>query len=398
MSVGVAAEPLALPTRRDEAWRYAPHRTLADLRFGQAGELAAVPAELTDQIPDLGGPTIVVVNGVVDLERSVLDSPDGVRISTLAEVDANSAPVASAHTAFEPADAFGVFNKRFGTDGAVVEIAAGCAVDLPIHIVDVAIPDSVGSMSCTGVVITLGEQSSATVVETRVGYGDSLGGSSVRTTVDLAEGSGLEHIVLQDLPAAQVHLSSINVSQAANSTFSGRAFNLGSVYGRFAYDVNLVGPGATADLSGLFYGFGAQTLDQQITVVHAATDCTSRQAFRGVLDDESTGVFNGGIDVRVGADGTDASQSNDNLILSNRAEINTQPRLEILADEVSCVHGATVGQLDDDALYYLRSRGIGSEDARRILVNGFSDQTVDAIGVAQVRSWISKRLGHDEDA
>ncbi len=111
--------------------------------------------------------------------------------------------------------------------------------------------------------------------------------------------------------------------------------------------------------------------------------------FRGVLDDSSTGVFNGGIDVCPGADGTDAEQSNDNLLLSDRAEVNTQPRLEILADEVACKHGATVGQLDDTALYYLRSRGIGVSDARRLLINGFADQIVDDISVESVRE-----LGH----
>jgi Fe-S cluster assembly protein SufD len=108
-------------------------------------------------------------------------------------------------------------------------------------------------------------------------------------------------------------------------------------------------------------------------------------------------VFNGGIDVRPGADGTDASQSNDNLLLSDRAEVNTQPRLEILADEVACKHGATVGQLDDTALYYLRSRGIDAEQARRLLINGFADQMIDDVGIGAVCTWITHRLGHDHD-
>ena len=158
-----------------------------------------------------------------------------------------------------------------------------------------------------------------------------------------------------------------------------------------------MGAGAQADLSGLFFGFGDQVLDQQVTVTHGAEDCTSRQTYRGVLDDASIGVFNGGIDVRPGADGTDAEQSNDNLLLSNRAEINTQPRLEILADEVACKHGATVGQLDDTAMYYLRSRGIPADEARRLLINGFADQAVDDVGIETVREWILDRLRHTND-
>ena len=115
-----------------------------------------------------------------------------------------------------------------------------------------------------------------------------------------------------------------------------------------------------------------------------------------MLDGESTGVFNGGIDVRPGADGTDAEQANDNLLLSDRAEINTQPRLEILADEVACKHGATVGQLDDTALYYMRSRGIPAAEARRLLVNGFADQVVEGVGIEAIRIWITRRLGRSD--
>jgi Fe-S cluster assembly protein SufD len=264
-------------------------------------------------------------------------------------------------------------------------------------VVDITVPGDVTNGSSTGVVVALGANSSATVIETRLGAGSEFGGSNVRTTIDLAADATLEHVVVQDLPAHQVHLGRIDARQDERSVLRLRSFNLGSSYGRLACHVELVGAGASAELSGLFFGVGEQTLDQQITVVHRAPDCTSRQTFRGVLDDSSTGVFNGGIDVCPGADGTDAEQSNDNLLLSDRAEVNTQPRLEILADEVACKHGATVGQLDDTALYYLRSRGINADEARRLLINGFADQIVDDVSVEVVRTWITHRLGHDHD-
>ncbi len=279
----------------------------------------------------------------------------------------------------------------------VIDVAAGASIDVPIHVIDVAVPGAATNTSCSSVSIRVGAGGSAVVVESRIGSGSAVGGSSVHTSVVLAEDARLEHVVVQDLPAEQVHLARVTVRQGANSTLHARSFNLGASYGRLAYDVELVGAGAVADLSGLFFGVGEQILDQQITVVHDAQDCTSRQTFRGVLDDASTGVFNGGIDVCPGADGTDAEQSNDNLLLSNRAEVNTQPRLEILADEVACKHGATVGQLDDTALYYLRSRGINADEARRLLINGFADQIVDDVSVEAVRNWITHRLGHDHD-
>jgi Fe-S cluster assembly protein SufD len=387
------------PTKRDEAWRYSPHRALGELSFGPPVTLAADVPDIDAQIPALGGPRIVVVNGVVDIERSILVGPSGLHLASLLDARQEQPDRLAPHFRVgddQISDAYMALNLAFGGDGAVIRLDDGVALDVPIHIVDVEVPDESRNASCTGVVIELGAGSSATVVETRIGVGADFGGSNIRTTITLGDQASLEHVLLQDVPPSHVHLSNIDVCQGANSTFKGRSFNLGASYGRVAYHVDLAGPGAHADLSGLFFGFGDQVLDQQITVVHSAENCTSRQSFRGVLDDESTGVFNGGIDVRPGADGTDAVQSNNNLILSNRAEINTQPRLEILADEVACKHGATVGQLDDTAMYYMRSRGISATEARRLLINGFADQVVDDVSIETVRSWIIHRLGHDD--
>ena len=389
------------PTKRNEAWRYAPHRELSKLSFAPSVERSYdLPADLDRQIPALDGPRIVIVNGIVDHEHSNLTAPDGVHVSTLADALAERPERSEAprdHTDPEITDAYTALNRAFASDGAVIHVTDGTTLDVPIHIVDIALPDTKQNASCSGVVINLGAGSSATVVETRLGAGTEFGGSNVHTSITLGDDATLEHVLLQDVPAGQIHLSRVEVAQGARSAFRARSFNLGASYGRLAYSVRLGGEGALADLSGLFYGTGDQILDQQITVVHDAKDCISRQSFRGVLDGESTGVFNGGIDVRPGADGTDAAQSNDNLLLSNHAEINTQPRLEILADEVACNHGATVGQLDDNALYYLRSRGIAADEARRLLISGFANQAVDDIGIDTVRAWINHRLGHDDD-
>lgn len=387
------------PTSRDEAWRYAPHRELGRLTFGPSpAPSVGVTSDVDEAIPSLDGPRIVIVNGVVDELRSDLTgNAGGLTLSSLADALAESPEQLAGHfdsSGDEPVDAFVALNRAFGRDGAFVRVGDGHALDAPVHIVDIAVPDQAETASCTGVVIQLGDRSAATVVETRIGGGDEFGGSNVRTTITLGSEAVLEHIVLQDVPMAQIHLSSIDVTQGPDSEYRARSFNLGGSYGRLAYDVHLAGERAKADLSGLYFGFGDQTLDQQITVIHGAKDCASRQSFRGVLDDASTGVFNGGIDVRPGADGTDAEQLNANLLLSNRAEANSQPRLEILADDVACKHGATVGQLDETALYYLRSRGIPVDDARRLLITGFADQAVEEVGIETLRGWIIERLGH----
>jgi Fe-S cluster assembly protein SufD len=390
------AAPPDLPTKRDEAWRYAPHAELARLTFGPTGSTAEIPAELEARIPELDGPLVVIVNGAVDASRSTFSSTPGLTLTPLAEVLAADPDAVVAHfpTDRDPADAFVAFNNRFGHDGIVVRVAAGHTVDVPIHVVDIVVPGTDHNTTSAGVVVELGNESKATVVETRLGAGDVFGGTNARTTITVGDGAALDHILVQDAPDSQISLSRIDVVQAAGSTFHGRSFNLGAAYGRIAYAVHLDGAGAHADLSGLYFGFGDQTLDQQVDIVHGAENCTSRQSFRGVLDDQSTGIFSGGIDVRPGADGTDAEQENHNLLLSDRAEANTQPRLEILADDVACKHGATVGQLDETALYYMRSRGIREDVARRLLINGFADQVVDDVEFDVLREWIIDRLGH----
>ena len=387
------------PTKRHDAWRYAPHQQLSALSFGPPVTTAAAVFNPAAQIPVLDGPRIVVINGVVDVELSSTTGSAGLSLSSLLDARRDQPERIGSHFDHgnsEITDAYMALNLAFGNDGAVVLLDDDVVLDVPIHIVHIGVPDETRNASCTGVVIEVGARSSATVVETRIGVGSEFGGSNIRTTVTLGTAASLEHVLLQDMPPSHVQLSSINVHQAADSRFLARSFNLGASYGRAAYNVDLAGPGAYVDLSGLFFGFGDQVLDQQINVIHTAKNCTSRQSFRGVLDDESTGIFNGGIEVRPGADGTDAEQSNQNLILSERAEINTQPRLEILADEVACKHGATVGQLDDTAMYYMQSRGIPATDARRLLINGFADQVVDEVGIESVQAWITRRLGHDD--
>jgi len=387
---------LTYPTKRDEAWRYAPHDVLGQLSFGPSVEsIRQLPLALDANIPALDGPRIVLVNGVVDLGRSELDAlPAGLRLSTFDDARRDQPEKLAVH--FEndadlATNTFTAINKAFGHNGAVVQVASSHAIEVPIQIVDIALSDVPATASCSGLIIHLEEGASATVVETRIGHGD-FGGSNTRTTITLGDQASLTHIVLQDVASTQVHLGRIEATQGAGSVLRSHLFNLGGRYGRVDYDVRLAGEGARVELTGLYFGMGNQVLDQQVTVVHAAPDCTSRQSFRGILDDESTGVFNGGIDVRPGADGTDAEQSNDNLLLSDRSEANTQPRLEILADEVVCKHGATVGQLDGDALYYLRTRGIPEAEARRLLIGGFADQAVDAVDDEILRIWITERL------
>jgi len=180
----------------------------------------------------------------------------------------------------------------------------------------------------------------------------------------------------------------LDVTQAAKSRFSSNAYSLGASVARHEVRVRLDGEAADVTLAGLYLPSGSQHHDNPVTVEHVAPCCTSRQVYNGVLDDQGHGVFNGRILVQPSANGTNATQSNRNLVLSDRAEIDTRPRLEILTDDVVCAHGATVGQLDEQAIYYLRTRGIPETAARAMLTTAFANEIVQRIENVELRSWV----------
>lgn len=210
---------LDYPTKRDEAWRYAPLVELGRLSFG-SDEVSAgqAVADVASRIPALDGPRIVIVNGIVDHDRSNVDGFDGLVVSTLADAMTANPDLVASHFGAEDdevADAFVALNLAFGRDGAVVQVADGHDLAAPIHIVDIVVPGDEQNASNTGVVIVVGQDSSATVLETRLGGGADFGGSNVRTTITLGEDANLDHIVLQDLPPMQIHLSRVEVTQGA---------------------------------------------------------------------------------------------------------------------------------------------------------------------------------------
>jgi len=217
------------PTKRHDAWRYAPHQQLTALSFGPPVTLASSVPDLEAQIPVLDGPRIVVVNGVVDVELSSMTGPAGLHLSSLLDARREQPERISSHFDrgdSQITDAYMALNLAFGGDGAVVLIDDDVVLDVPIHIVDIEVPDETRNASCTGVVIELGARSSATVVETRIGVGAEFGGSNIRTTITLGNAASLEHVLLQDVPPSHVHLSSVDVHQAADSRFLARSFNL----------------------------------------------------------------------------------------------------------------------------------------------------------------------------
>ena len=386
------------PTPKDEDWKYTGLDPILAVPFEAAtvGSGRWVSAEMIDSAAvDLGGPRLVFVNGHFAAELSrVTGLPAGAEVTNRAAVLA--AGPQRLEPFFSPAPgehhAFAAFNDVLAEDGAFIHLAPGTSVDEPIQLVFFSDTGGVPLMSSPRSVIMAEAGSRATIVETYAGIdGDVYCTNAVAEAV-LADDAQIEHYKVQNEPVSAFHLALLDVRQGRNSRFASRSTMLGSAIARHEVRVLLEDVGAEVSLDGVYLPQGDQLHDNTIFVDHAATGCTSHQLYKGVLDGRGHGVFNGHIMVRPGADGTDANQKNKNLILSERAEVDTRPRLEIYTDDVKCTHGAAVGQLDEEALLYLRARAIPLEEARGLLIYAFVHEMVDRIELEPLRAQLETRV------
>jgi len=394
------------PTRKDEDWKYTGLDPILAVPFEAATVESGrrVSADLIKAAAvDLGGARLVFVNGHFASELSRLTGlPAGARVTNLASVLAAKPECLEPFFSHVPGEhhAFAAFNDALTEDGAFVHLTPGTSVNEPIQLVFFSDTGGVPLMSSPRSVILAEPGSRATIVETYAGIDGDLYCTNAVTEVVVAEGAQIEHYKVQDEPVSAFHLALLDVRQGRNSGFSSRSVMLGSSIARHEVRVLLEDVGAEASLDGVYLPQGDQLHDNTIFVDHAAASCTSHQLYKGVLDGRGHGVFNGHIMVRPGADGTDANQKNKNLILSDRAEADTRPRLEIYTDDVKCTHGAAVGQLDQDALLYLRARGIPLEAARGLLIDAFVHEMLDRIELeplrARLEALVAGRFGKRE--
>lgn len=383
------------PTLKDEDWKYTRLEPLLDVPF-EPSVAGASPRVSSHTIAglgaDLGGTRLVFVNGhfVAELSR-MTKLAEGVTVtslgSVLAEEAENLEPFFSGPSARRD-HAFSALNAAFADDGAFIQVSADTIVDEPIELVFFGEAGLSPVASSPRSIVLAGARSRMTIVEIFAGTpGDVYLTNSV-TEVVLEEGAQVEHYKIQDEPDTAFHLGLLAVHQGRASRFSSHSVTLGSSIARHEVRVKLEAEGAEVSLNGLYVPRGDQLHDNPILIEHAAPGCTSRQLYKGIADERGHGVFNGHIIVSPDASGTDASQTNKNLLLSGHAEIDTRPRLEIFTDDVKCTHGAAVGALDEEALFYLRSRGMPLEAARALLTFAFAREMLDLIPSESLRSYV----------
>lgn len=367
-----------LPTARDEAWRYtnlAPIVELSNLSLNRSESAAASERDPRPAPPsDIDAHWLVVRNGHVD--GADQDLGDAVRIKRLSDFERTPKIALS--------DAVSSLNAALMQDALVIEVRPGATVTRPIAVLydDDASASSLSSQP--RVLVSVGEDATVEFVELFTSSGAEDHVTNAVTEIHARERATVRWIQLQLRDRRHMLLGTTAITAEAGASVEGATIQLGGSLARSSIEMLLNGPGARTAVAGLTVTDETQHVDIRVLADHAQPDGTSRQTFRGIAAGRSRSILNSKALVRDGADGTDAEQASHNLLLSDRAEIDTKPELEIYADDVKCAHGATVGDLDADALFYLRSRGIAADQAARILTRAFANQIVDALPVAGI--------------
>jgi Fe-S cluster assembly protein SufD len=394
---------LGFPTMREEEWRFTSVAPIAERAFRVA---TALPADVSDidvtpfRLPIGAATELVFINGHFAPTLSRLGTlPARSRVDTLASLQAVRVEEIEPHlariAAFER-HPFVALNSAFLDDGAVVHVAAGAVVQDPIHLLFVTTGsvDSQRLMAHPRVLLMLGENSQASVLETYAGAAGGQYFTNAVTEIVLGENAVLDHYKLQYEAAESYHVGATYVQASRSATYGSHSVSLGGALVRNDVVAVLNGEGVECTLNGLYAADAQRLVDNHTTIDHARPHCGSREVYKGVLAGHARGVFNGKIIVRPDAQKTDAKQTNRALLLSEDAQINTKPQLEIFANDVRCTHGAAVGQLDDEALFYLRSRGLGDAAARQMLIHAFAADVLNRLPLAPVRAAVESRLRH----
>jgi Fe-S cluster assembly protein SufD len=405
-------EAVGLPSTRDEEFKYVSLRALHEGKFAPSYGATVDRRQLEKtSLGNIDAITLTFVNGEYAPELSSAHAlPDGVFVGTLED-----GFLAHENTILEHLgkhanlkgrlgstndERFVSLNTAFLGEGAFVYVPKGIALEKPVHVVFLNKADHGPFVTYPRVLIVLEAAAQAKVIETYEGL-EGIYFTNAVTEIVLGKDSIFEHIKVQMETPESVHIANLSTTQSAGSIYTSNNVCFGSRIARNDVNVALEGEYTETWLNGVTVGVGEQVVDNHTRIDHAKPNCVSFEVYKSILSDRSTGIFNGKIFVYEDAQKTDAKQTNQGLLLSPNATFNTKPQLEIFADDVKCTHGATIGQLRDDALFYLRARGIPKAQAQAVLVYAFAAEVLEKIGVPDVRvaleAMLFAKLSETED-
>ena len=390
------AVDFGLPTRKNEAWKYTNLQPLVDTSFTLADEPTAVRLDQISGYVLEDAHRLTFVDGNFAPHLSVLGNlPPGVQITSLAQVLDTDPETAKTWLGRQSANGEHVgiaLNTAFLQDGIFMRVAQDAMLERPLHLLFLGA--GAGMNSAVRNLIILAPGSRATIFESYFSLTDAAHFTNTLSEVYASPNASVELTTLAQENNRALHLGALFCTLEQGASLQHNNFVLGGALVRRDMQINLNGPMASVTLNGLHMTRETQHVDNQIFVDHRVPHCTSRQLYKGVLADRSRTAFGGRIVVQPGAQKTDAKQANHNLLLSKDTDANSKPQLEIYADDVKCAHGATVGRLDEQALFYLQSRGIGIDEARVALVQAFAQEVVNNVAHASIRDWIGREVEH----
>lgn len=387
-------EEIGFPSSKEEDWRFTNISPVLKPAFRFTLEQAAHDLTVPFRIPQPCS-ELVFCNGVYSPALSFPNHlPGGSMLTNLADA------VLLHPDLIEPylgrlifaQDGFSALNTAFLHDGAFVYIPDGTMLDHPLHFIFVSTETVDPAMHHPRNLLVFGKNVNATVIETYLSDSTDAYFTNAATEVFLGDGANVRHYKMQKESEKSFHISTTTVSQERNSTYASLSLTIGADLTRNNFNVVLDGQGAECVLDGLYMIHGKQHVDNQTSIDHAEPHCTSHELYKGILSGRAGAVFNGKIVVRKDAQKTNARQTNKNLLLGDGAHVNTKPQLEIRADDVKCTHGATIGQLELEPLFYLKSRGIDDHTARRLLTYGFAREVIDPVVPDRVRELFDEIL------
>src|SRR5438270_4205681 len=399
---------VGFPTTKNEDWRFTNVNAIAQTPFQLARDARQAGAIYGDTLDACRIPgaacQLVFINGRFAADLSELGTlPEGARVGSLAQwiaggtggvtaEDGTSLQSHLGHYLNIERDAFAALNTAFIEDGAYVYLPRRTVLEAPIYLLFISIPTQHPEMTNPRNLIVAEDATEASIVEDYVSLGSGISFSNAVTELVAGEGAVISHYLLEREDRQAYNVSTLRTQQARSTNVSSHSVLLGGGLVRNNVHPVLAGEGGECLINGLFIGNGSQHMDNYMLVEHASPHCSSRQFYNGILDGHSHGVFHGRIIVHKDAQKTDAKQTNRNLLLSDDAQIDTKPQLEIYADDVKCTHGATIGQIDENALFYLRSRGIDEVSARKLLLMAFASECMDRMKASPAREHVQKLI------
>ena len=375
---------LDFPTIRDEYWKYTRTASITSGIFKQNNP--AIESLDGYLIPALDAHLVVFVNGEYSKELSNSNLPEGIKILALSEASASDKDAMCEHLGMHiksENQAFNILNTSYFKDVAFVKVEDNVEVTKPIHVLSICAGDN-QAMNMRNLVV-LGTNSKANVITQFEGEGNTDSFTNVVSEVVVGDGAKGGLYIIQNEGETASHINSTQVTQSNSSQFSVITVTKSGKLVRNNLNYSVNGQACESNMYGVYFTRDNQHVDNHTYVDHLQPNCNSNELYKGVMNDRSTGVFNGKIMVQREAQKTNAFQSNQNILLSDTASIFTKPELEIYADDVKCSHGCTVGQLDEEATFYLQSRGLSKDDATKLLIQAFASDVMEKVEIEALR-------------